>query len=121
MMRRSVFGNSKLCGRYRARMGTSGKISLQSFSTNSKASGYMVMIMSSLRWPYSHAHLLDQQFPVLGAGVPPQVQGLEKLVQTWISRRTAASSESPLSVPKKTGALASKECRIRMFFPVRST
>jgi hypothetical protein len=27
-----------------------------------------------------HAHLLDKKFPLLGARIPPQVQGLEKLV-----------------------------------------
>jgi len=29
----------------------------------------------------ARAHLLDQKLPVLGAGVPPQLQGLEKLIQ----------------------------------------
>ena len=41
----------------------------------------MVIIMSGFAMAVPHAHLLDQKFPVLGAGVPPQIQGLEKLVQ----------------------------------------
>ena len=92
------------CGRYRAKMGTSGRISRQSFSTNSKASEYMVMIMSSFRWLYRTRIRSTRSFLCSGPGFRLRSRDSKNWFRLLIPPDCSAF-ESPLSVSTKMGSV----------------